>query len=201
MLTVLTLILSLTTMTTMAAVDMMLPATENYNAARSFQLEAQELDEKASIQKNKFVLNSLKQKAKRNYESAIVQYKIALQKKSDFFQAYNGLGISLHGIGDYQASLAAFNQALEIKHDYPEALKNRGVTFLSLKYLNNAKATYILLEKRFHPDYAKELMMAMKVWVNKTEDHTSYSSNRKRLEFVNWLQALDNPPNQNFTQL
>lgn len=184
-----------------AAIDMMRPATDNYNTALSLQQEAEDIEKKALVEQNEYAMIRMKKKAIRTYKSAIQQYKVALEKKSDFFQAYNGLGISLHRIGDHIASLEAFNRALEIKPNYPEALKNRGKTFLSLKYLKNAKATYTLLAKRYHPDYSAELMAAMKAWVNKTADHPTYSSNEKRIDFVNWMQTINNIPNQTISQL
>jgi tetratricopeptide (TPR) repeat protein len=76
------------------------------------------------------------------YEEAIISYNTALELKSDYPDAWNNRGVSLHKLGQYEEAIASYDTALELKSDYPDVRNNRGVSLHKLGQYEEAIASY-----------------------------------------------------------
>ena len=75
-----------------------------------------------------------------DYRGAIADYSLAIQLKSNFFEAFVNRGISKVDLKDYIGAIADFNIAIEINPYFTEAYYNRG----SSKFLLNQKESACL---------------------------------------------------------
>lgn len=64
-----------------------------------------------------------------DFNSAIDSYKKAIDKKSDYAEAYMGLGVAYKQIGDYSNAEKATLTALELKPTYYTAYYNLGLIY------------------------------------------------------------------------
>ena len=79
-------------------------------------------------------------------------------------QAFSSLGYALRKTGDFEASLVAYDRALEINPSYFEAIEYRAEAYLGLDRVEEAKAAYLDLFGR-DPERAEQLLTAMKGWL------------------------------------
>jgi lipoprotein NlpI len=83
------------------------------------------------------------------------------------YQAWNYVGFCQRHLGDYEAALTAYSDALEVNAAYAEAVEYRAEAFLGLNRIEDAKSDCMRLFRDVRP-LADELMAAMHRWV---EDH------------------------------
>ena len=103
-------------------------------------------------------------KAKKEYERALKDFKSAASNAPDMYQAYNGMGFAYRKTGDYTTALTMYDKALALKPGFPDAIEYRGEAYLGLNRVDDAKQAYleILAADRKQAD---ALMTAMKAWV------------------------------------
>jgi tetratricopeptide (TPR) repeat protein len=103
-------------------------------------------------------------KAKKEYEKALKDFKSAASGSPQMYQAYNGMGFSYRKTGDYVKALEMYEKALKLKPGFPDAIEYRGEAYLGLNRIDDAKAAYleVLAADRKQAD---TLMAAMKVWI------------------------------------
>ena len=103
-------------------------------------------------------------KARKEYEKALKDFKSAASNNPDMFQAYNGMGFSYRKTGDYVKALEMYDKALKLKPGFPDAIEYRGEAYLGLNRIDDAKAAYleVLAADRKQAD---TLMAAMKTWI------------------------------------
>jgi tetratricopeptide (TPR) repeat protein len=58
------------------------------------------------------------------------------------YRVYYDLGCELQRFGYYQLALDAFDRALELKHDYADAVNNKGAVFLDMKNYSAAQVNF-----------------------------------------------------------
>jgi tetratricopeptide (TPR) repeat protein len=106
-------------------------------------------------------------KAKKEYEKALKDFKSAASNVPDMYQAYNGMGFSYRKTGDYVKALEMYDKALKLKPGFPDAIEYRGEAYLGLNRIDDAKQAYleVLAADRKQAD---TLMAAMKTWI---QDH------------------------------
>ena len=63
----------------------------------------------------------------------------AVEMKTDYAEAWNGLGYALRNQGKYPASLKAYDEALRLKPDYPDALEYLGEAYVKMGRLDDAR--------------------------------------------------------------
>jgi tetratricopeptide (TPR) repeat protein len=102
--------------------------------------------------------------AKKAYTLARARFQEATKADPNLAQAWNGLGYSSRKLGDFKAALAAYDKALELRSDYPEATEYRGEAYLSLNRTEDAKQAYLDLFAANRP-LADKLLASMKQWV------------------------------------
>jgi tetratricopeptide (TPR) repeat protein len=103
-------------------------------------------------------------KAKRQYENARGYFAAALQRKADMYEAWNYVGYTSRKLGDYDKALAAYAEALRLNPAYNEAIEYRGVAYLGLNRIDDAKNAYMQLFQSSRP-LADQLMAEMQKWV------------------------------------
>ena len=103
-------------------------------------------------------------KAKRQYDNARGYFASALQRKVDMYEAWNYVGYTSRKLGDYDKALQAYDEALRLNPSYGEAIEYRGVAYLGLNRIDDAKNAYMQLFQSSRP-LADQLMAAMQKWV------------------------------------
>jgi tetratricopeptide (TPR) repeat protein len=98
------------------------------------------------------------------YLNARKQLDEATRLAPDMAEAWNATGYVQRKLGYYESALAAYNLALTLKPDYPEAIEYRGEAYLALNRLDEARQAYLDLFAR-HRAVSEELLKAMKSWV------------------------------------
>jgi tetratricopeptide (TPR) repeat protein len=139
-------------------------AAEAYNRGLAHRDKAWELEEQAESSADVSQRTKLEAKAQKEYGKAIRAFRSATESDPQMHQAFGSLGYALRKTGQYEDSLAAYNQALELEPGYTEAIEYRAEAFLGLNRLEEAKEAYMKLF-RDDRERADELMAAMQGWV------------------------------------
>jgi tetratricopeptide (TPR) repeat protein len=103
-------------------------------------------------------------KAKAEYTKALKDFQKAADLLPNFYQAYNGLGYASRKTGDYATALAMYDKALSLAPGFPDAIEYRGVAYLKLNRVDDAKQAYLDLFGRDRKQ-ADDLLRAMTEWV------------------------------------
>lgn len=106
-------------------------------------------------------------KAKKEYDKALKDFRTAAANNPEMYQAYNGQGFAYRKTGDYVKALEMYDKALKLQPGFPDAIEYRGEAYLGLNRIEDAKQAYlqVLAADRKQAD---TLMAAMKVWI---QDH------------------------------
>lgn len=116
------------------------------------------------------------------------RFRVATAAGPDMRQAWNMLGYTSRKLGNYEESLAAYEKALELSPDYPEAIEYRAELFLLTGKLAQVKESYASLQKS-SPEYAEILKTSMKDWVAAKKTVPGLSE-ADRAEFAAWVGKL-----------
>lgn len=143
-------------------------AAEAYNRGLASRDKAWELEEQAASSQDEKQQAKLEQKAQKEYAKAIRAFRSATGSDPQMHQAYSSLGYALRKTGQFEDSLAAYNQALDLAPGYAEAIEYRAEAFLGLNRLEEAKEAYMQLF-RDDRERAEELMEAMQRWVEQRQ--------------------------------
>ena len=81
-------------------------------------------------------------------------------------EAWNLIGYTSRRLGEFEESLSAYDAALKLEPDYPEAIEYRAELFLLTGRLAQAREAFELLQKS-NPSYAGVLLQSMRAWVAK----------------------------------
>lgn len=103
-------------------------------------------------------------------------------------QAWNMLGYTSRKLGDYEESLMAYDKALELSPDYPEAIEYRAELFLLTGKLAQVKEAYASLLKS-SPEYANTLKTSMNEWLAAKKSAPGVTD-AARAEFAAWVAKL-----------
>jgi len=139
-------------------------AVEHYNSGIALRDRAWKMQEKMEASTTDKDREKLAKKITGSYRRALREFQSAVDKNDGMFQAHSEIGYCLRKLGDYDASLAAYNRALGIEPRYAEAIEYRGETFLALNRIDDAKHAYMELfgGARAHAD---KLLEAMDQWL------------------------------------
>jgi tetratricopeptide (TPR) repeat protein len=75
----------------------------------------------------------------RDWKAAEAGFRGALVRRAAFPEAWNELGFALRNQGRYAESLKAYDEALRLRPDFPEALAYLGEAYLALGRLEDAR--------------------------------------------------------------
>ena len=126
---------------------------------KAWELEAELAEATTDKQREK-----LGSKIERQYKNAVQQFEKAVEANPGMHQAWGSLGYGLRKLGDYDASLAAYDEALELQPDYAEAIEYRGEAYLGLDRVEDAKKAWEALSTA-EPALSNDLLLAMEAWV------------------------------------
>ncbi|MEE8137864.1 MAG: tetratricopeptide repeat protein [Thermoanaerobaculia bacterium] len=137
-----------------------------YERGLRYRDKAWKLEEKAAASTDPKARGKLEGKVQKEFQRAVRAFRDATRSNPRMFQAFSSLGYALRRTGDYEASLEAYNRALELESRYAEAIEYRAEAYLGLNRLDDAKTAYLRLF-RGDRERADELMSAMKKWVER----------------------------------
>jgi tetratricopeptide (TPR) repeat protein len=156
-----------------------------YNDAVGYKEKADKLSVEAEATTDPKKKAKLEAKSRDKREDAIAKYKKATEKYPQLYQAWGGLGHAYRMIGNYDASLAAYDKALEIQPGFTPAIEYRGEAYLGLNRLDDVRAAYMQLFTMDRPR-ADTLGAAIEKWIAKTREVQASPAGFD--EFVQWAE-------------
>lgn len=139
-------------------------AIDNYNRGIKYRDDAWELQAEASNESDAKKRARIEKKVDKAFSNAAKRFRTAIKYEPRLYQAHGSLGYALRQLGDYPASLAAYNESLALKPDYSEAIEYRAEANLALGNIEETKAAYVQLLELDRPR-ADELMAAIKTFL------------------------------------
>ncbi|NIM02149.1 MAG: tetratricopeptide repeat protein, partial [Acidobacteria bacterium] len=148
--------------------------------------KAWKLEEKLAASTDPAERAKLTKKIDKSYKSAAASFERAVGKNPMMHEAHSDLGYALRKQGDFEASLAAYNRALEIEPRYAEAIEYRAEAYLALNRLDEAKQAYMQLFKG-QSDQAPALLEAMRKWCAERSEDPKGASAEEVEAFASWV--------------
>jgi tetratricopeptide (TPR) repeat protein len=126
------------------------------------------------------------EKAHKQYEKARSYFAAAATKQPAMYEAWNYVGFTSRKLGDTNTALASYNEALRLNPAYNEAIEYRGVAYLMLNRVDDAKAAYMTL---FRDDrkLADQLMQEMQKWIAQRRSDPAGVSSTQLDVFAEWV--------------
>lgn len=121
------------------------------------------------------------------YSKARENFKTATTAQPNAKEAWNLLGFTSRKLGDYEASLAAYEKALALAPDYPEAIEYRAELYLMTGRFTQAREAYAVLKKS-SPSYAGVLKTSMKDFIK--DGTATPAAPAERDAFAAWVKTL-----------
>jgi tetratricopeptide (TPR) repeat protein len=125
---------------------------------------------------------------KGNMTRAREKFRMAVASDPNMKEGWNMLGYTARKLGDYEESLTAYDKALALAPDYPEAIEYRAELFLLTGRLAEVKEAYASLLKS-SPSYAGVLKTSAQDWL-KSKKTAPGVSDAQRAEFAAWVSKL-----------
>jgi len=110
-------------------------------------------------------------KAIKEYDKAVKDFKDAIEMDSSMKEAFNNLGYCLRKTGKLDESLEAYNKALAIDSLFDLAREYRGELFLAMDDLEQARTEMEFLRQMESP-YADILMLSINFYILNQADKT-----------------------------
>jgi len=161
-------------------------ALDAYNAGVGVVEKADQLMADASHQDDAKKQQKDIGKAKSGYASALKKFSKATELNPQMHEAWNYVGYTNRQLGNYEASLAAYDHALALKPGYPEAIEYRGHAYLGLNRLNDAKDAYLELFGS-NRKLAAQLLAAMQDWVGQHRGNAAGVDGASVEAFASWV--------------
>lgn len=129
-----------------------------------------------------------RQQVLQGYSEARERFRTAAAADPNMKEAWNLVGYTSRRLGDYEESLSAYDAALKLNPDYPEAIEYRAELFLLTGRLMQAKEAYATLQKSSQ-SYATVLLQSMQSWVAAQRRNPNSVSAADRDSFAAWVDA------------
>lgn len=168
------------------AEDAMMSARLHYNVGFEQFEKATRLDMEASALKGG-AQRRRQEEALAEFAGARERFRAAAAANPAMKEAWNLVGYTSRRLGDYEDSLAAYDRALALNPDYPEAIEYRAELFMLTGRFDDVKSAHASLLQS-SPSYAKELETAMKAWVARKDAPGADAPGRA--QFAAWVAAL-----------
>ncbi len=120
-------------------------AKESYNQGVRLVRNADDASEAAGKAKDEAKKTKALAKANDYCSRSLGKFEAAVAQMPEMFQAWNYIGYAKRHLGDYSAALTAYERALTLNPQYPEAIEYRGHAYLGLNRLGDAKDAYLAL--------------------------------------------------------
>lgn len=156
-----------------------------FNDGTEYQQKAAKLEKEFAGENDARRKEKLEAKAKDKHEDAVKKFLKATEKNPNLFQAWGSLGYSYRKIGNYTASLEAYNKSLAIQPNYTPAVEYRAEALLALNQVDEVKSVYMAL---FRMDRARadELSAAIDKWLEKRKADPAGLDPAKLEDFAKW---------------
>lgn len=161
-------------------------ARDDYNSGVRSVEKADELQADAARQADPNKKAKALGKAQQAYKIAMRKMSMVTDLQPSNYQAWNYLGYTNRKLGQYDAALAAYDRALELKPDYAEAIEYRGHAFLGLNRLSEAKEAYLALFAG-NRKLAAALLAAMQNWVGEHRSDAGGIDGPTLESFASWV--------------
>jgi tetratricopeptide (TPR) repeat protein len=126
-------------------------------------------------------------KARDEYARALKDFQKAADLLPTFYQAYNGLGYASRKTGDYATALKMYDKALALAPGFPDAIEYRGVAYLKLNRVDDAKQAYLDLFGKDRKQ-ADDLLKAMAEWVTERKADAAGVDAKVVTDLDGWIQ-------------
>jgi tetratricopeptide (TPR) repeat protein len=162
-------------------------AVNYYNDGVEYQEKAAKLEKEIATESDARKKEKLEAKVKDRHQDAVKKFLKATEKNPNLFQAWGSLGYSYRKVGDYPASLEAYNKSLAIQPNYTPAIEYRAEALLALNQVDEVKSVYMSL---FRMDRARadELAAAIDKWIEKRRTDSAGLDPAKLEEFAKWAE-------------
>jgi tetratricopeptide (TPR) repeat protein len=124
---------------------------------------------------------------RKGFSEAREKFRAAAAANPAMREAWNMVGYTSRRLGDYEESLKAYEKALALTPDYPEAIEYRAELFLLTGRFDEVKGAYTQLLQS-SPSYAGVLKTAMQEWVARKDAPGSKAPGRD--QFASWVATL-----------
>ncbi|MEM7366009.1 MAG: tetratricopeptide repeat protein [Pseudomonadota bacterium] len=84
----------------------------------------------------------LERKIAKQHKTSAARFQRAISEVPEFPEAHAGLGYALRQAGDLNGSLAAYDEAIRLKPNYPEAIEYRAETYLAMGRIDDMRDAY-----------------------------------------------------------
>lgn len=135
-------------------------------------------------------------RASQNHEAVLAgfakareNFRTAVGADPNMKEGWNLLGYTSRRLGDYEESLKAYDKALALAPDYPEAIEYRAELFLLTGRLEQTKEAYATL-LRMEPSYAAVLKSSMKDFFKSRKSFPASVSQAESDAFAKWVKSL-----------
>ena len=139
-------------------------AATRYNHGLKLQAKGDEAEKQAAAATDEKKRAKAMEAAQKAWGKARKDYEHALSLDPQHYQAHGALGYILRKQGSFDASLASYERALQIKPGFTPAIEYRAEAYLALNKIEEAKADYITLFATDRKN-ADTLAAAMTKWV------------------------------------
>ena len=116
-------------------------------------------------------------------------FRAAVAADAEMKEAWNLLGFTSRKLGDYEESLRAYDKALALAPQYPEAIEYRAELFLLTGRLAQTKEAYATL-LQLEPSYAGVLKTAMQDFLKAGKTFPASVTAEESEAFAKWVQSL-----------
>jgi tetratricopeptide (TPR) repeat protein len=167
--------------------DSAMKARLNYNLGYEGWQKATELENGGAKLTGENALRN-QEAVRSGFAQAREKFRTAVGAAPDMKEGWNMLGFTSRKLGDYEESLKAYDKALALAPDYPEAIEYRAELFLLTGRVAQVKEAYATLLKS-SPSYAGVLKTSMRDWV-KAKKTAAGLAEAERAEFAAWVAKL-----------
>ena len=121
-----------------------------------------------------------------SYREARTGFEAAAKADPTMKEAWNLIGYTSRRLGEYDRSLEAYEKALALSPDYPEAIEYRAEAYLALGRIDDAKAAYLTLFGSSRST-AGVLLQAMQAWVAERRKEPGALGREQIDAFAQWV--------------
>jgi tetratricopeptide (TPR) repeat protein len=143
--------------------DNAMKARLNYNLGYEIYEKTLQMENAAASSASK--ARAAEPEVKKGFAEAREHFRTVVAADPNMKEGWNMLGYTSRRLGDYEESLSAYDAALKLQPDYPEAIEYRGELFLLTGRLDQARQAYATLLKS-SPSYAGILLQSMRGWAH-----------------------------------
>jgi tetratricopeptide (TPR) repeat protein len=170
--------------------DPVAEAAGHYNQAIQYRERAAKLEAEIPTIENDAKRAKAKKKLNKTYRNAESQLRSAVRLNPRFHEAFSDLGFALRKQGELDDALKAYDTALSLSPNYPNAIEYRGEAFLGLGRVEDAKEAYMQLFAN-NREMADQLLQAMKGWVEAHKDNPTGTDTATVEALAEWVASRD----------